>query len=48
LGDAGADSGPDAPSLIGALEKTLGIKLVPAKDAIEVLVIDHIEKPSEN
>jgi uncharacterized protein (TIGR03435 family) len=48
LGDAGADSGPDAPSLIGALEKTLGIKLVPAKAAIEVLVIDHIEKPSEN
>ena len=48
LGDAGADSRPDAPSLIGALEKTLGIKLVPAKDAIEVLVIDHIEKPSEN
>jgi uncharacterized protein (TIGR03435 family) len=48
LGDANGDSGPDAPSLIGALEKTLGIKLVPAKDPIEVLVIDHIEKPSEN
>jgi uncharacterized protein (TIGR03435 family) len=48
LGDASADSAPDAPSLIGALEKTLGIKLVPAKDPIEVLVIDHIEKPSEN
>jgi uncharacterized protein (TIGR03435 family) len=48
LGDASADNAPDAPSLIGALEKTLGIKLVPAKDPIEVLVIDHIEKPSEN
>jgi uncharacterized protein (TIGR03435 family) len=48
LGDASADSAPDAPSLIGAMEKTLGIKLVPAKDPIEVLVIDHIEKPSEN
>jgi uncharacterized protein (TIGR03435 family) len=48
LGDASADSAPDAPSLIGAMEKTLGIKLVPAKDHIEVLVIDHIENPSEN
>jgi uncharacterized protein (TIGR03435 family) len=48
LGDASVDSTPDAPSLIGALEKTLGIKLVPAKDPIEVLVIDHIETPSEN
>jgi uncharacterized protein (TIGR03435 family) len=48
LGDAGADNAPDAPSLIGAMEKTLGIKLVPTKDPIEVLVIDHIEKPSEN
>jgi uncharacterized protein (TIGR03435 family) len=48
LGDASGDSAPDAPSLIGAMEKTLGIKLVPAKDPIEVLVIDQIEKPSEN
>lgn len=48
LGDARAESAPDAPSLIGALEKTLGIKLVPAKDPVEVLVIDQIEKPSEN
>jgi uncharacterized protein (TIGR03435 family) len=48
LGDASVDSTPDVPSLIGVLEKTLGIKLVPAKDPIEVLVIDHIEKPSEN
>jgi uncharacterized protein (TIGR03435 family) len=48
LGDASADNAPDAPSLIGALEKTLGLRLVPAKDPIEVLVIDHIENPSEN
>jgi uncharacterized protein (TIGR03435 family) len=48
LGDAGAESAPDALSLIGALEKTLGIKLVSAKAPIEVLVIDQIEKPSEN
>jgi uncharacterized protein (TIGR03435 family) len=43
-----AASAPDAPSLLGALEKTLGIRLVPAKDPIEVLVIDSIDRPSEN
>jgi uncharacterized protein (TIGR03435 family) len=48
LGDAAADSAPDAPSLSMALEKTLGIKLLPTKAPIEVLVIDHIEKPSQN
>jgi uncharacterized protein (TIGR03435 family) len=45
---AAADSTPDAPSLVGALEKTLGIRLVPAKDPIEVLVIDSIDRPSQN
>jgi uncharacterized protein (TIGR03435 family) len=48
LGEATADNSPDVPSLIGAMEKTLGIKLVPTRAPIEVLVIDHIEKPSEN
>jgi uncharacterized protein (TIGR03435 family) len=48
LGDAGATAAPDAPSLSGALEQKLGLKLVPAKDPIEVLVIDSIDRPSEN
>ena len=48
LGDAAADNAPDAPSLTMALEKTLGIKLVPAQAPIEVLVIDRIDKPTEN
>ena len=48
LGDASASSAPDAPSLTVAVEKTLGIKLVPTKALIEVLVIDHIDKPSPN
>ena len=48
LGDATAASTPDAPSLTVALEEKLGIKLVPAKDPIEVLVIDSIDRPSEN
>jgi bla regulator protein BlaR1 len=46
IGNAGATDAPDAPSLTGALEKQLGLKLVPAKDPIEVLVIDSIDRPS--
>lgn len=48
VGDATATNAPDAPSLAGALDKTLGLKLVPARDPIEVLVIDSIDRPSEN
>jgi uncharacterized protein (TIGR03435 family) len=44
----GGGAAPDAPSLFSALEEQLGLKLVPAKDPIEVLVIDGIERPSEN
>jgi uncharacterized protein (TIGR03435 family) len=34
------------PSIVTALEQQLGLKLVPATDQVEVLVIDHIEKPT--
>ena len=43
-----ATSTPDAPSLSEALQDKLGIKLVSAKDPIEVLVIDSIDRPSPN
>jgi len=48
-GPAGASaSEPDAPSLQQALEQQLGIKLVPAKGQVEVVIIDSIDRPTEN
>lgn len=43
---AAAESG--LPDLFGALQQQLGLKLVSHKESVEVLVIDHAEKPSEN
>jgi uncharacterized protein (TIGR03435 family) len=48
-GEAGVSTNdPDAPSLSQALEQNLGLKLVPAKGQVEVVVIDSIDRPTEN
>lgn len=39
---------PDGPSLFTLVQEQLGLRLVPAKAPVEVLVIDHVGKPSEN
>jgi uncharacterized protein (TIGR03435 family) len=46
--NSGPASGEAAPSIFAALQEQLGLKLVPATDPVEYLVIDHIERLSEN
>jgi uncharacterized protein (TIGR03435 family) len=48
---AGEEGGASASDPVGANEwdiKSLGLELKPAKGQVETLVIDHMEKPTEN
>jgi uncharacterized protein (TIGR03435 family) len=40
--------GASGPTLFTALEEQMGLKLIPEKAPVDVLVVDHIERPSEN
>jgi len=43
-----ADSESGGPSFTAAVKNQLGLKLVPEKLPVEVIVVDRIERPSEN
>lgn len=38
----------DAPAISTSLEETLGLKLVTTKASVEIVVVDSIDRPSEN
>ena len=43
-----ADNPDAAPDLFAAFQQQLGLKLESAKAPVDVMVIDKVEKPSEN
>ena len=49
MGESGASSfNSSGPSLFTAIQEQLGLKLESTKGPVEILVIDHIERPSAN
>jgi bla regulator protein blaR1 len=46
--DAAVTPDSDAPSYFTAIQEQLGLRLSPTKKPVDFIVIDHIEKPSEN
>ena len=52
--DASASQTADDPlesmgtTFLGALKEQLGLRLIPTKAPVKVLVVDHVERPSEN
>ncbi len=45
---AGTDTSEAAPNLFTAIQEQVGLKLDAEKTPVDVLAIDHVEKPSPN
>ena len=46
--DPGADADTPVTSFQQALQNQLGLMLAPSKAPVDVLVIDHVERPIDN
>ena len=46
--DAPSAEADATPPLFTAIKEQLGLQFVPVKTAVNVMVIDHIEEPSDN
>jgi uncharacterized protein (TIGR03435 family) len=46
--DESQSSDSELPSLFGAIEEQLGLKLTPAKGSVEVVVVENVQRPSGN
>jgi bla regulator protein BlaR1 len=46
--DDTTNANADLPGLFTAIQEQLGLKLIPTKAPVQTLIIDHVEKPSEN
>lgn len=42
------DAASDQPSIFAAVQEQLGLKLEPSRASVDTLVIDHVERPTEN